>query len=87
MVSFDIPFDLNEKIFEIKTDSNSSILKIISFFPLTELEKKTMISIINEPNFINFNSIFTDIISNEEWNRTKSQIKKRFQDEIFNIDG
>ena len=86
MVSFDIPSDLNEKIYEIKTRSDDSVLKIVSYFPLTEYEKKTMISIINDPNFITFNSIFTDIISTEEWNRTKSQIKKRFQDEIFNID-
>ena len=81
-----IDFELKEKIFEIKTDSNNLILKIISYFPLTELEQNNLISIINQPNFVNFNSIFTDTISNIEWNRTKLQIKKRFQDEIFHID-
>ena len=86
MTSYDFPFELEEKIFEIKTDSNNSILKIVSYFPLDELEKNNLILIINQPDFVNFNSIFTDIISNNEWNRTKSQIKKRFQDEIFHID-
>ena len=80
------PFELEEKIFEIKTNSDNSVLKIVSYFPLTELEKNNMISSINQPNFVNFNSIFTDNISNDEWNRTKLQIKKRFQDEIFHID-
>ena len=85
MTSYDIPFELKEKIFEIKTTDNS-VLKIISYFPLTELDKNNLILIINSHDIINFNSIFTDIISNDEWNRTKFQIKKRFQDEIFHID-
>ena len=37
-------------------------------------------------DFIGFHSIFTDIVSEEEWNRTKDQIKKRFNDELFDID-
>ena len=86
MILCDIDFELKEKIFEIKTDSNNLILKIISYFPLTELDQNNLISIINQPNFVNFNSIFTDYITDDEWNRTKSQIKKRFQDEIFYID-
>jgi hypothetical protein len=86
LVSYDLPIELEEKLFEIKIDSNNFVLKIVSYFPLTELEKNNMISSINQPNFVNFNSIFTDTISNIEWNRTKLQIKKRFQDEIFHID-
>ena len=86
LTSYDFPFELEEKIFEIKSDLNNSVLKITSYFPLTELEKNNMISSINQPDFVNFNSIFTDIITIDEWNRTKSQIKKRFQDEIFHID-
>ena len=86
LVSYDLPIELEEKIFEIKIDSNNFVLKIVSYFPLTELEKNNMISSINQPDFVNFNSIFTDFISNDEWNRTKLQIKKRFQDEIFHID-
>ena len=86
LTSYDLPFELEEKIFEIKTNSCNSVLKILSYFPLTNLEKNTLILIINQPDFVNFNSIFTDIITVDEWNRTKFQIKKRFQDEIFHID-
>ena len=85
LISYDIPFELEEKIFEIKTTDNC-ILKIISYFPLTDLDQNNLISIINQPETINFSSIFSDSVTNDEWNRTKSQIKKRFQDEIFHID-
>ena len=85
MTSYDIAFELKEKIFEIKTTDNY-ILKIISYFPLTELEQNSLVSIIKQPEHINFSSIFSDSVTNDEWNRTKSQIKKRFQDEIFHID-
>ena len=85
LISYDIPFELKEKIFEIKTTDNC-ILKIISYFPLTDLDQNNLISIINQPETINFSSIFSDSVTNDEWNRTKSQIKKRFQDEIFHID-
>ena len=86
MTLCDIDFELKEKIFEIKTDSNNLILKIISYFPLTELDQNNLISIINQPNFVNFNSIFTDNITDDEWSKTKNQIKKRFQNELFDID-
>ena len=36
--------------------------------------------------FSNFNSIFSDTVTDEEWNKTKKQIKKRFQNELFDID-
>ena len=85
LTSYDIPFELKEKIFEIKTIDNS-VLKIISYFPLTDLEQNSLVSIIKQPECINFSSIFSDSVTNDEWNRTKSQIKKRFQDEIFHID-
>ena len=85
LTSYDIAFELKEKIFEIKTSDNS-VFKIISYFPLTELEQNSLVSIIKQPEYINFSSIFSDSVTNDEWNRTKSQIKKRFQDEIFHID-
>jgi hypothetical protein len=84
LTSYDIAFELKEKIFEIKTSDNS-VFKIISYFPLTELEQNSLVSIIKQPEYINFSSIFSDSVTNDEWNRTKSQIKKRFQDEIFHI--
>ena len=86
MKSFDIPSEIEDKIFEIKLNSDKSILKIISYFPLSELERKTIVSLLNHDNFSEFHSIFTDIISDDEWNKTKNQIKKRFQNELFDID-
>ena len=37
-------------------------------------------------NFSNFNSIFSDTVTDEEWNKTKDQIKQKFQSELFDID-
>ena len=86
MKVFDIPSEIEDKLFEIKYNSDKSILKIISYFPLSELERKTIISLLNQDNFSEFHSIFTDIITDDEWNKTKNQIKKRFQNELFDID-
>ncbi len=86
MKVFDIPSEIEDKLFEIKLNSDKSIFKIISYFPLSELERKTVVSLVNQDNFSEFHSIFTDIISNDEWNKTKDQIKKRFQSELFDID-
>lgn len=78
------PPHLEDKIFEIKYDSNT-VSKITSYFPFLESEKQEINSILNV-DFTGFHSIFTDIVSEEEWNRTKDQIKKRFNDELFDID-
>jgi len=82
----DIPSEIEDKIFEIKLNSDKSISKIISYFPLSDLERKTIISLSNQVNFSEFHSIFTDTITDNEWNKTKNQIKKRFQNELFDID-
>ena len=82
----DIPSEIEDKIFEIKLNSDKSISKIISYFPLSELERKSLISLLNQPNFSEFHSIFTDTVTDDEWNKTKNQIKKRFQNELFDID-
>jgi len=84
--TLDIPSEIEDKIFEIKFNSDKSISKIISYFPLSELERKSLISLLNRPNFSEFHSIFTDNITDDEWNKTKNQIKKRFQNELFDID-
>ena len=86
MKVFNIPSEIEDKIFEIKYHSDESILKIISYFPLSDLERKTIISLSNQVNFSEFYSIFTDTITDNEWNKTKNQIKKRFQNELFDID-
>jgi len=79
-----LPSNLEDKIFEIKYDSGA-ISKITSYFPLSDSEKQKIVSITNV-DFSGFYSIFTDTVSEEEWNRTKDQIKKRFNDELFGID-
>ena len=76
---------LEDKIFEIQYDSNL-ISKIISYFPFSESEKKEIQSALNVNVFDGFHSIFTDVISDDEWNKTKEQIKKKFKDELFDID-
>jgi hypothetical protein len=80
------PDSLQDKIFEIRYNSDNEILKIISYFPFTESEKHEIISILNDSSFDGFSSIFSDTVSDEEWSKTKDQIKKKFKDELFDID-
>ena len=86
MKTIDIPSKIEDKIFEIKYNSDESISKIISYFPLSELERQTMTSLLDKPDFFEFYSIFTDSITDDQWNKRKNQIKKRFQNELFDID-
>ena len=79
-----LPSRLEDKIFEIKY-SDGKVLKITSYFPLTPSEKREINSIMDR-DFSGFHSIFSDSVTDEEWNRTKEQIKKRFNDELFGID-
>ena len=79
-----LPPYLEDKIFEIKY-SDDVVLTITSYFPLTEYEKQEINSIMNL-DFSGYHSIFSDTVSDEEWSRTKEQIKKRFNDELFGID-
>ena len=39
-MNVDFPNHLKDKIFEIKSDSNNNISKIVSYFPFSESEKK-----------------------------------------------
>ena len=82
----DLPLHLKDKIFEIKYDSDQTISKIISYFPFNELEKQEIVSILDDDVFDGFHSIFSNTVSDEKWNRTKDQIKKKFNDELFDID-
>ena len=79
-----LPVHLEDKIYEIRYLSDS-VSKIVSYFPLTESEKDEILSIMNL-DFDGFYSIFSDSISDEQWDETKQQIKKRFNDELFDID-
>jgi len=82
----DVPLELTDKIFQIKFNSDQSVEKITSYFPLSENERLMINSISGQDSFSNFKSIFSDTVSDEEWNKTKEQIKKRFQNELFDID-
>ena len=82
----DIPLDLTDKIFQIKFNPDQTIEKITSYFPLSNQDCLLINSISKQNNFSNFNSIFSDTVTDAEWNKTKEQIKKRFQNELFDID-
>ena len=82
----DISLEVSDKIFQIKFNPDQSIEKITSYFPLSEQERLMINSISGQNTFSNFNSIFSDTVTDEEWNKTKEQIKKRFQSELFDID-
>ena len=80
------PDYLQEKIFQIHFNDDESISKIVSYFPFSNSEREKIISLQNEKSFNVFQSIFTDSITDEEWNKNKEQIKKKFNDELFDID-
>ena len=86
MKKLNIPSEIEDKIVEIKFNSDNSIFKIISYFPLSEFERQSFSSLLTFTNFSEFHSIFTDTVTDDEWNKTKNQIKKRFQNELFDID-
>ena len=82
MNHLDLSVNLKEKIYDIGKSQNN-FLKIVSYFPLSEEERQT---ILNNSPLVEFRSIFSDHMSEEEWNKTKTQIIKRFQNELFDID-
>ncbi|MCJ8307107.1 MAG: hypothetical protein HRU07_08690 [Nitrosopumilus sp.] len=81
-----LPFHLKDKLYEIKFDSNNIVSKIVSYFVLSEQEKQTISSLIKNEFFDEFYSIFSDNVTDEEWNKTKDQIRKKFNDELLDID-
>ena len=85
MSQLNLPLHLQDKIFEIRYE-HDLVSKIISYFPFPESEKQEIVSILNDDAFDGFRSIFTDSVTEDEWNRTKDQIKKKFKDELFDID-
>lgn len=86
MALLTLPAYLEDKIFEIKFGSDETVSKIISYFPLSEFETQKIRSTLQNESFDRFHSIFTDKITEDEWNNTKEQIKKKFKDELFDID-
>ena len=86
MTKLEIRSDLNEKIYDIKSQ-NKIISQITSYFPLDENEKSEILSCAgSEKNNIIFKSIFSDVISEDEWIENKEQIKKKFRDELVHLD-
>ena len=87
MQDYGIPEHLSDKIFEIKTNDDDSILKLISYFPLLNTEKDELRALFGSRfESGTFHSIFSDAITDEEWSHTKTQIKKRFNSELLDID-
>ena len=77
-----LPTNLKEKIYQIKQNPKNNF-KLVSYFPLTDKEKQI---IAKDFDTIEFHSIFSDHVTELEWNKSKAQIIKRFQDELFHID-
>ena len=86
MSALNLPLHLQDKIFEIRYEHDDIVSKIVSYFPFSESEKQEIISILGNKIFDGFHSIFADSVTEDEWNRTKDQIKKKFKDELFDID-
>lgn len=87
MKNLNLPANLKDKIYQIKVNSQNDFSKILSYFPLSVDEQQLIITLMNNPkSFDGFYSIFSDHISKQEWNKSKAQIIKRFQDELFDID-
>ena len=86
MKKFEISPTLDEKIYDLKYE-HDSLSTITTYFPLEEIEKQEILKAVGkEEKTIEFKSIFSDKISDEEWNKTKSQIKKKFHDELISLD-
>jgi len=82
-----IPSNLEEKIYDLKIDDNKMQSEITTYFPLNLKEKQEILKAIKPKGHqVIFKSIFSDKISDEKWNSTKEQIKKKFQDELLDID-
>ena len=84
MDDFGLPEDLLDMMYEIKKDQNNQPVKLVSYFPLSPTQKMSVEKLFQHP--VLFSSIFSDIISYEDWEQSKEQIKKRFHDELFDID-
>jgi len=80
--------DLVEKIYDLKFDETGNLFKIITYFSLNQNEKQEILGTIEKTKEfpIEFKSIFSDKISDQEWNNSKEQITKKFQDELVDID-
>ncbi|MCV0373585.1 MAG: hypothetical protein K5793_08555 [Nitrosarchaeum sp.] len=79
-----IPEYFLDRIYEVKCDKSGTPAELVSYFPFADEEKKAICVLLGQR--VLFHSIFSDVISEEEWQKTKEQIKKRFNDELLDID-
>lgn len=87
MKKLTISSNLEEKIFDIKRDENGEPSKITTFFPLNSTEKQEILGVIKiSKDLFDFSSIFSDEISEEEWQKSKVQIRKKFHHELIDIE-
>ena len=60
--------------------------KLLEILELSADEKQLIVTLMNNSkSFDGFSSIFSDHVSEQEWDKSKAQIIKRFQDELFDI--
>ena len=86
MKKLEVSQKLEEKIYDVKFSVSGKKGKITSYFPLNPSEKQEIYGALKEPNiFVEFKSIFSDVISDTDWNSTKDQIKKKLKDELIDI--
>jgi hypothetical protein len=79
--------ELEEKIYDLKIDGDNGLSQITTYFPLNSEEKQEILNVMDQTKSqIDFKSIFSDEISQQEWLDSKEQIKKKFQDELMKID-
>jgi len=84
---FGLPEHLFDKIYAIRTNEAENVSKLVSYFPLSDDEQKEIQNLLGSKlTHGNFHSIFSDVITDEDWEESKVQIKKRFQSELFDID-
>ena len=78
---------IKEKIYNLRFDENGILFEITTYFPLTSKEKEIISCDGNSSgNSIEFKSIFSDKISDQQWDDSKEQIIKKFKDELVDID-
>lgn len=80
--------ELEEKIYDLKIEGDVGLSQITTYFPLSSEEKQEILKEMDQTKKspVEFKSIFSDDISQQEWLNSKEQIKKRFRDELMKID-
>jgi len=80
--------ELEEKIYDLKIEADVGLSHITTYFPLSSEEKQEILKEMDQTKKspVEFKSIFSDDISQQEWLNSKEQIKKRFRDELMKID-